>query len=56
MTPRYLASHRGTFFFLMRLLGLQDLSSPTRDRTHVPLGWLSRILTTGPLGNSHVIC
>ena len=44
------------FFFFMRLLGLQDLSSPTRDRTHVPLGWLSRILTTGPLGNSHVIC
>ena len=32
--------------------GRWDPSSPTRDRTHAPLHWKHRVLTTGPLGKS----
>ena len=31
---------------------MRDLSSPTRDRTHVPLQWKLGVLTTGLPGNS----
>ena len=37
------------FFFLAALQGLQDLSSPTRDRTR-SRQWKRRVLTTGPPG------
>ena len=39
------------FGFLAIPHGLRDLSSPTRDRTHAPLQWKHRVLTTGHQGS-----
>ena len=38
------------FFFLATPHGMQDLSSPTRDRNCAPLRWKQRALTTEPAG------
>ena len=40
------------FFFCAALHSMRDPSSPTRDRTCVPLHWKHRVLTTGPPGKS----
>ena len=40
------------FFFLATLGGMQDLSSPTRDRTHVPCSG-NAVLTTGLPERAH---
>ena len=37
------------------MLGMWDLSSPTRDRTHVPLQWKHGDLITGPPGKSPLL-
>ena len=40
------------FYFLASPLGMQDLSSPTRDQTHVPCIGSLEFLTTGWSGKS----
>ena len=41
--------------FLAALLGLWNLSSPTRDWIWGPQQWKSQVLTTGPPGNSQLL-
>ena len=40
------------FFFFCHAVHMQDLSSPTRDRTWIPLHGMHVVLTTGPPGMS----
>ena len=39
-------------FFFVAACSMQDLSSPTRDRTCTPMQWKCSVLVTGPPGNS----